>query len=355
MAFRYRKSIKVMPGVRMTFSKSGVSYSAGTRGARITKTASGRVTRTVGIPGTGLSHTSSLGSSSRGKAASGPATAPTPAVPVKPPKPGLLASKGEKALYAAADSNDVGALERVSQEHPSEAIVSASLAALLHVRDGNTARARELLDWVLNTGREPTEHPLYRKYISAEFSLKIAPGVTVRLAPSRDALGLMYAELCQDDGDLTAAIETVEGLDPNTITAVSLADLYSAAERHDDVIDLTNGITNEDDATALLCTYRGQALRALGHHVAAREALKEALKTKKRDNAIRHQAYIERALVYLDEGKKAQARKEAEKVMAEDRSHPDLAALLAAIDGPSTEDSGTAAPTAAAPWAPPSA
>jgi hypothetical protein len=41
-------------------------------------------------------------------------------------------------------------------------------------------------------------------------------------------------------------------------------------------------------------TFRGIALRELGHHAAAREAFKEALKSKSRDSVIRHQALMER-------------------------------------------------------------
>lgn len=47
MGFR----VKVAPGVRMGFSKSGVSYSVGGKGMRVTKRADGRVTGTVGAGG----------------------------------------------------------------------------------------------------------------------------------------------------------------------------------------------------------------------------------------------------------------------------------------------------------------
>lgn len=60
MGLRIRQSFKLAPGVRITVSKSGVSYSAGVRGARITKTARGNVTSTVGIPGSGISYTTNL-------------------------------------------------------------------------------------------------------------------------------------------------------------------------------------------------------------------------------------------------------------------------------------------------------
>lgn len=54
MAIRFRKSIKLAPGVRLNISKSGVSTSVGGKGA--TANFSKRGTRvTAGIPGSGLS------------------------------------------------------------------------------------------------------------------------------------------------------------------------------------------------------------------------------------------------------------------------------------------------------------
>lgn len=55
MGFRFRKSVKLGP-FRVTLSKSGISYSAGVKGLRVTKTASGAVRTTASIPGTGISY-----------------------------------------------------------------------------------------------------------------------------------------------------------------------------------------------------------------------------------------------------------------------------------------------------------
>jgi hypothetical protein len=68
MAFRFRRSIRLAPGLRVNVSKRGASLSVGPRGA--TMNLSGRGTRsTVGLPGTGLSW-SSLSSRGRRRAAS---------------------------------------------------------------------------------------------------------------------------------------------------------------------------------------------------------------------------------------------------------------------------------------------
>lgn len=61
MGLRFRKSVKIAPGVRVNFSKKGVGMSMGTKGARYSVHSSGRRTTSFGIPGTGLSYVSSKG------------------------------------------------------------------------------------------------------------------------------------------------------------------------------------------------------------------------------------------------------------------------------------------------------
>lgn len=56
MGLRFRKTISLFPGVRLNLSKSGVGVSAGVPGLRGSINSSGRVTGTVGIPGTGVSY-----------------------------------------------------------------------------------------------------------------------------------------------------------------------------------------------------------------------------------------------------------------------------------------------------------
>lgn len=58
MGLRYYKSINLGGGLRISLSKSGIGYSWGMKGYRVTKTAKGTVRQTVSIPGTGISYTS---------------------------------------------------------------------------------------------------------------------------------------------------------------------------------------------------------------------------------------------------------------------------------------------------------
>lgn len=55
MGVRIRKSINIGGGFRINFSKSGIGYSYGGKGARVTHTARGNKRITLSLPGTGLS------------------------------------------------------------------------------------------------------------------------------------------------------------------------------------------------------------------------------------------------------------------------------------------------------------
>lgn len=53
--FRFRKYLKLFPGIKLNFSKSGVSTSIGKKGATVNLSTKG--TRgTVGLPGSGMSY-----------------------------------------------------------------------------------------------------------------------------------------------------------------------------------------------------------------------------------------------------------------------------------------------------------
>ena len=60
MGLRFRKSIKLPGGFRINLSKSGVGFSWGVKGARVTRTAKGRTQATFSLPGTGISYTQNL-------------------------------------------------------------------------------------------------------------------------------------------------------------------------------------------------------------------------------------------------------------------------------------------------------
>lgn len=56
MGWRFRRSIKILPGIRINIGKRGVSTSIGVRGAHVTL-GHGQIRETVGLTGTGFSYT----------------------------------------------------------------------------------------------------------------------------------------------------------------------------------------------------------------------------------------------------------------------------------------------------------
>ena len=100
MGFRFQKRVKILPGISLNFSKSGVSTSLGPRGAKVT-IGHGKVRETVGIPGTGISYTSTsaLGSPTSTEHAVVPAEH-TEVVSAEPESGWMTAARiGGQALY----------------------------------------------------------------------------------------------------------------------------------------------------------------------------------------------------------------------------------------------------------------
>ena len=61
MALRFRKRIKLCKGLSINLSKKSIGFSAGTKGAHLSLNSKGRRTKSVGIPGTGISYTTEKG------------------------------------------------------------------------------------------------------------------------------------------------------------------------------------------------------------------------------------------------------------------------------------------------------
>lgn len=57
MGFRFRRSIKILSGVRVNLGKHSTSISVGGRGSHVTLRPGHTARTTVGIPGSGLSYT----------------------------------------------------------------------------------------------------------------------------------------------------------------------------------------------------------------------------------------------------------------------------------------------------------
>lgn len=66
MGLRFKKSFKIAPGVKLNLNKNSTSVTFGKRGAHYTINSKGKKTASVGIPGTGISYTQTVGKASSG-------------------------------------------------------------------------------------------------------------------------------------------------------------------------------------------------------------------------------------------------------------------------------------------------
>ena len=334
MGFRVRKSFKLAPGVRMTVTPRGIGVSAGPRGAKLSVHSSGRVTQTLSLPGSGISHAETIRPSAlRPGGSAAPASPSRPAGPPSP-VPGLLAPKWEKQLWTVAirrpsppDIADVAKLDPRSHH------VVAFLETVMHLLpSADLPSAQRRVEWLWSSGYDPARDRFLNRYMpDLTIVLGLTAEITAALPADRDALGLLLAELRQATGDVAQAIDCVESLTPSSPTAVSLAELYASQNRWVDIVDLTNDLQNDDELLTYLLIQRGVAFRDLRMFDAARESFKRALAPRSRPATLRHLGLVERGQCYLAEGKRAMARKDFQKVLAENANYPGLADHLAAV------------------------
>lgn len=119
MGFRFRRSVRLFPGVRVNFSLSGVSVSAGVPGAMINIGPRGS-RLTMGLPGTGISYSHNLSSPRPTKRTSphaevylDPAAPPEPVRPEAETQPGPLVGEIKSAEVASLTSPDLEGLKQL--------------------------------------------------------------------------------------------------------------------------------------------------------------------------------------------------------------------------------------------------
>jgi len=159
----------------------------------------------------------------------------------------------------------------------------------------------------------------------------IADGISSVLPLDETTLALLYAEVLEIQDKFDEALAIVRELPLTPVSMLSIADLLVQKKAWDDLITLTTRLANTDDITCLLLIYRAMAFREQKYYDAAAESFKEAMKSKSRDPELRNRALLERADSYLDQGKKALARKDLEKILAANPQYDGLKEALAKV------------------------
>lgn len=371
MGFRFRRSMKILPGVRLTVGKSSVGISAGVRGARVSLNSSGRVTTSAGIPGSGLYWTESKSLKKKKTKSKSPRSVSstrveetivddevyvedvyTPpraldapvSIPQEPAKSHIFSSKEEKALSAlfqdiyGDQAGNPPALvfektRKLAAEHPELALAMQAIQVL----HGSTNEELQKESFALADQLWPQREALFGNELVQKYFPGITPGVMITpgiFANERynmKALGLIYAEILQVQGNYAKALEVVEEIDSDQMTAISVADLELALLKFDDAIETTEDIENADDATAMLLVLRGIAFREKGFFDASLECLKQAVAKRSRSEGILNRGLWERSFTYERMGKNALAKKDLEKIMSREPSYPGLNERIALL------------------------
>lgn len=347
MAFRFFRRVKLAPGVSLNLSKRGGSLSFGPRGAKMTVGTSGQ-RRTVGIPGTGMYWYETSGRRGGNRSGGGrgrreEAAASTPTVPLRDRLDlgffqRLVTPQGEEDFVDGMRALIAGE-ERAARRklgRATDLADAAFMAGVLALKAERLTDARAALESAL--ARRRSLGRLFEKYgIEASVNLFITEQVGAVVTPCARGIRLALAEAHQKADRWRDALAELKKLyqadrdDP--VVLLSLAELLieqvgdqRAAKQ---VVRLAEGIDNVSPIHAALLLFKGRALRMLGLHTAARDALTDAFRRKKdRPDDLLKAIRYERALVYAKLGRGSRARSELEKLYAEDPDYEDVATRL---------------------------
>lgn len=341
MSFRFFRRIRIAPGISLNLSKSGLSVSAGPPGAKFTVGTRG-TRATIGLPGTGLFYTVS---NPLGQAKSGarPANGPVPAS--RRPSLGffkrLITPAHEESfvdgLAALSDGQEAEALRLMEASLDQDATMAdaAWLAGFMRLKLEHFDTAARHFQRALQQSK--TLGQMFGQYgLTPRIGLPVTPEVTAELQPNAHSalLGLVEAlQLQGKDSEAVAHLETLldrQADDP--VALASYAELVLDTEdrsRWQRVVELTAPVGNETAIHTAVLLLRGKALVRLGMDHAAEGVFTTALRrTKDRAETLLREIRYQRALVFERLGKRVQARRELERVYAEDPGFEDVAMRL---------------------------
>lgn len=330
MSFRFWRRIRIAPGVTLNLSKSNASLSFGPRGAKYTISPRGN-RGTVGLPGTGLFYTMhEPRQSSRGEA---PRVARRDRLTLgffrrlfTPPEERALVD-GLKALNAGDEAAALAEFEKAAGLPD-----AAWMAGMLRLRREEFAAARHHLETAL-AGLDRLGGLLEKYDIAAQVTFPVTPEVAAHARPRERGTRLALVEIAQMEGDRAAAMRHLERLlaiapeDPVVLLSFAELTLEGEAGRAalERVVSLSAGIANDTPVETALLLYRGRALARLGLPAAAIEVFTLALRRRKdRAEGLLRQLRYERAVLYEQAGRRAQARRELERVYAEEPDFEDV-------------------------------
>jgi len=245
------------------------------------------------------------------------------------PASGPHAPPGEPALYELlrAGTYTPADLDALAGAHPGYHLPITMLATALRYADGDIGETTMAqLHMIVYHSADPATHPFFSTHMTtaSHVLIPVTPCLSIAMPFGRDAAGLMLGDAHHARERIDAAIDAVARTTPGAHRAMMLARLYADAGRNAEVLRLTGAVDNGDDVGALLLTYRGIALTRTGFVNAARAAFNAALARRDRAQAIRHFALRHRAELHAASAGHARARRDLERILAEDPTAADV-------------------------------
>ncbi len=354
MGFRFWRRVRIAKGVTLNLSKGGISTSFGPRGAKYTVGRRGQ-RATVGLPGTGLFYTAHASSSSRSrrkkpsarKARPSSATSSRSSAPVSDrltpgffqrlmiPKDELQFIEGLKEFTAGHHRKACQLLKECL--HIADA---AYVCGFLAINDQKMELAERAFKAALAKHRQLGQG-LAKYDLRLSLGLNITDEVFAQLSCDRRGVLLGLVEIWQRQERYQEAADTLlelwKQLPSDVVIKLSLAELLLTTdpenrEHAQYVVKMTTDLDNECEIHAALLLYKARALRILGLHTAARDALTAGLRRKKdRPEELLKTLTYERAIVYEELGQKVRCRSELEKLYAQDPGFEDVAVRLGVV------------------------
>ena len=334
MSFRFWRRIRIAPGVTMNLSKSTASLSFGPRGAKYTISPRGnRIT--AGLPGTGLFYT--VHEPRIGTSAIAPLVAQRDKLNLGFFRR-LFTPADERALVDGLKAMNAGDdLAALKEFEKAVDLPDASwFAGMLRFKREEFGPARRHLEAALG-GLDRLGGLLEKYGIDALVTFPVTPEVDAHARPRERGTRLALVEIAQFEDDHAQAMGHIERLlqlapdDPVVLLSFAELALDGTAnhERLERVIAMTAGVVNNTPLETALLLYRGRALAHLGLANAAIEVFTLALRRRKdrADDLLRKLRY-DRAVLYDQVGRKGLARRELERIYAEEPGFEDVRARL---------------------------
>ena len=225
---------------------------------------------------------------------------------------GRAPAKAAKAVHAAIfGSSDPDRLIALAHTYPGWAGLCYLMAGLQSYAQGGYLRASELLQRGLLTRNDDDANRYAFTYLARVITrVSVADRVEVPVLFSEEAVFLALSHSLRETGQRETALAVLNGLPPSLPMALARCSLAASLGRDADVVEDTEGLLNGDDLSAALLLVRARSLRKFGANAAARAALQEVLRRRGTDFTLRSDALTDRALLLLDNGRKALSRRE---------------------------------------------